>query len=418
MKYLTNIDLSHNELQNAVIQCLTADPTDGQLGQVYFNTTNNRFRSKTSAGWVDVGGNLGYYTAAVATAAKAGLVKSGNDIEVSSDGTVTVKDNSHNHTIANITGLQDKIDDMDAAVSEVAGKAQTLISMIGTAKGLATLDDSGKVPASQLPSFVDDVIEGYYNNGKFYSTKSGTSYTGEITGESGKIYTDLNTNKTYRWSGTVYTPIKGDLALGETETTAYRGDRGKTAYEHSQATHAPVDSEKNTITSIKKNGTAITPDANRAVNIVVPTKTSELENNSGFITEHPNVAVGEQQTVTTTEMSWGGEVDVLVSVGVDDYGHATSRLRSKLKMPSNPVPNNIVKSYKITNPALTTSGGLCTWDVAHNLNDTSPIVAIFDNSTNEQVLADVIIVDANNLKIQMCSNSAIAKDAYRAKVIA
>lgn len=103
----------------------------------------------------------------------------------------------------------------------------------GAKSGVAELDDNGKVPASQLPSYVDDVIEGYYSDGKFY-VESG--HTTEIIGETGKIYIDLSTNKTYRWSGSTYVVISETLALGETSSTAYRGDRGKIAYDHSQTT--------------------------------------------------------------------------------------------------------------------------------------------------------------------------------------
>ena len=105
----------------------------------------------------------------------------------------------------------------------------------GANGGVAELDSNGKVPASQLPSYVDDIIEGYYNttDGKFYKE---STYTTEITPETGKIYVDLSTNKTYRWGGTEYVEISESLALGETDSTAYRGDRGKTAYDHSQLT--------------------------------------------------------------------------------------------------------------------------------------------------------------------------------------
>ena len=89
----------------------------------------------------------------------------------------------------------------------------------------------GKVPASELPSYVDDVIEGYYdeNADKFYED---AQHTTEITPETGKIYVDLTDDKSYRWSGSTYICIGGGLELGETSTTAYRGDRGKTAYDH------------------------------------------------------------------------------------------------------------------------------------------------------------------------------------------
>lgn len=85
----------------------------------------------------------------------------------------------------------------------------------GVANGVATLDSGGKVPSSQLPSYVDDVEE--------YSSLSNFP----ATGESGKIYVDTTTNLSYRWSGSTYVTISSDLALGETSSTAYAGDKGK-----------------------------------------------------------------------------------------------------------------------------------------------------------------------------------------------
>ena len=93
---------------------------------------------------------------------------------------------------------------------------------VGAAGGVASLDAGGVVPSSQLPSYVDDVLE-YPSPGDFPST-----------GEEGKIYVTKDTNLTYRWSGTGYVEISKSLALGETSSTAYRGDRGKAAYDHSQ----------------------------------------------------------------------------------------------------------------------------------------------------------------------------------------
>lgn len=112
----------------------------------------------------------------------------------------------------------------------------------GAANGVAELDSSGKVPAAQLPSYVDDVIEGYLSGGKLYKEQA---HTTEIIGEAGKIYVDLATDKTYRWSGSAYVVISETIALGETSATAFRGDRGKAAYDHSQAAHAPANAEQN-----------------------------------------------------------------------------------------------------------------------------------------------------------------------------
>ena len=117
----------------------------------------------------------------------------------------------------------------------------------GAANGVASLDSSGKVPSSQLPSYVDDVLE--YDGTSNFPT----------TGESGKIYVDTATNKTYRWGGSAYAEISASLALGESADTAYRGDRGVVAYNHSQAAHARTDATLTASSStngyIKINGT-------------------------------------------------------------------------------------------------------------------------------------------------------------------
>lgn len=87
---------------------------------------------------------------------------------------------------------------------------------------------NGTIPASQLPSYVDDVLD-------FPSINDFP-----VVGDAGKIYIDDTTNKTYRWAGSSYVEISsGGVALGETASTAYRGDRGKIAYDHSQTQGNP-----------------------------------------------------------------------------------------------------------------------------------------------------------------------------------
>lgn len=96
-------------------------------------------------------------------------------------------------------------------------------SLKGKANGLAELDADGKVPSAQLPSYVDDVIEGYLYNGKFYKE---SAHTNAISGEGGKIYVDLSTGVTYRWSGSTFVEISKSLAVGTTSGTAYDGAKG------------------------------------------------------------------------------------------------------------------------------------------------------------------------------------------------
>lgn len=82
-------------------------------------------------------------------------------------------------------------------------------------QGVAYLGEDGKIPSSLLPSYVDDVLE--YNSIDNFP----------LIGEGGKIYLDKKTNLAYRWSGTTYVSISSSIALGETSSTAYAGDKGK-----------------------------------------------------------------------------------------------------------------------------------------------------------------------------------------------
>ena len=102
----------------------------------------------------------------------------------------------------------------------------------GVANGIASLDGDGKVPASQLPSYVDDVLEGYYVDETHFAEKYIDDAPVYYTPEKGKIYVDISegtnhSGKTYRWSGTKYAVISETLALGEVTGTAYDGGKGK-----------------------------------------------------------------------------------------------------------------------------------------------------------------------------------------------
>lgn len=271
---------------------------------------------------------------------KLGIVQGGSagDVDIAK-GIITVKDNSHNHIIANVSGLQAALDgkaatediptlatdtknglmsasDFTKLKGVATGANKTVVDStlssssanplsnkaiytelqkyvpttttingvpldggeiiitaedldvipstdVGAANGIASLDENGKVPSSQLPSFVDDVIEGYYYQNKFYTSNL---HTTEIKGESGKIYIDVETSKSYRWSGTMFVEISSSLALGETSSTAFRGDHGKIAYDFAIGEHAPVGAQVNVIESVQVNGAALTI-TNKTVNV-------------------------------------------------------------------------------------------------------------------------------------------------------
>lgn len=387
----------------------------------------------------------------VATSSTLGLVKSGTDITVDTSGNVSVNNNSHKHTVSNISDLtataselnvldgitattqelnytdgvtsniQTQLNsksanghthddryytesEIDTTVSNindsisshtgntsnphsvtkaqvglgnVENKSSTTIrgeitksnvttalgytplnqSLKGSASGLAELDSNGKVPSSQLPSFVDDVVEGYLSGGKFYKE---SAHTTEISGESGKIYIDLPTGKTYRWSGSAFVVISETLALGETSSTAYRGDRGKTAYDHSQSTHARTDATKveasSTNGNIKINGTETAVYTHPSG--TNPHGTTKSDVGLGNVGNFKAVSTVASQGLTETEKA---NARANIGAGTSSFSGSYNDLSNKPTIPTN--------NSQLTNGAgyITSSG------TAKTISDTLPI---------------------------------------------
>ena len=132
----------------------------------------------------------------------------------------------------------DDVDDLNQALDNILVSLENLSDEIDSKasadsviQALSAKADlvNGVVPAAQLPAFVDDVLNGKLINETTFQDENEDIYDPE----SGKIYIDVETNKTYRWSGIKYIVISDSLALGETESTAGRGDYTKAAHDHS-----------------------------------------------------------------------------------------------------------------------------------------------------------------------------------------
>lgn len=218
----------------------------------------------------------------------------------------------------------------------------------GAASGVAELDANGKVPSSQLPSYVDDVLE--------YTAKSSFP----TTGETGKIYVDTTTNLTYRWSGSAYVEISPSLALGTTSSTAYRGDYGNTAYSHatdsSRLTTAQSSglykiattaqghiasvtavaksditglgipgSDTNTHRPIQVNGTQVLGDNTTALNLKAGSNVS-LSNSSGTVTIAATDTTYSAATQSANGLMSSTDKTKLdgIATGANNYTHPTS----------------------------------------------------------------------------------------------
>ena len=101
----------------------------------------------------------------------------------------------------------------DQVILKMNGATVSTVDLGLFADSASGKDEAGKIKSALLPSYVDDIIEGYYNptDGKFYTSKSGSTYSGEITPSAGVIYVDLDTDGSYRWGGSEYVNISNPI---------------------------------------------------------------------------------------------------------------------------------------------------------------------------------------------------------------
>ena len=277
---LVDIDFNQNEAQNIVLQNLGSAPGTPKGGQVYFDTASNKFKGYNGSSWVEldtaytfstgltltgytvtlnqattsalggviVGTNIsvssGVISVADASTSAKGVIEIATDAEAST-GTDTVRAINAKQLATKVTanaaitaGTATKIT-YDAkglvtagtslSASDIPDISATYVpqTAVGAASGVASLDSSGKVPTSQLPSFVDDVVDAYIVSGATALSAgwlSATSGGTALTPETDKIYVIVEPgsayeNKTYRWSGSTYVEISA--APGQaTESTA------------------------------------------------------------------------------------------------------------------------------------------------------------------------------------------------------
>lgn len=195
-----DLDLNQNELQNAVIQNLASAPVNPIAGQVYFNTTDGLQYIFDGTNWIT-----------------GKTYSEGNGIDIT-NGVISIDNTVTAATKCKITysaqGLVTA--GADLAVGDIPDLSATYVatSQLGVSNGVATLDNDGKVPTSQLPSYVDDVIEAYIVSGATALSAGWLSKTdggAALTPETDKIYVVLSAgdyqNKTFRWGGSTYVEI-------------------------------------------------------------------------------------------------------------------------------------------------------------------------------------------------------------------
>ena len=197
-----------------------SDLIDESTANTLINTSISKL-TKASVGLGDVD-NTSDASKPVSTAQKKAIDDAKGEVQGNLDTHTSRTDNPHSVT-------KEQID-----LGNVTNDSQVKRSEMGTANGVATLDGQGHVPTSQLPSYVDDVVDVYatYTEGAAgvltnIEVFSDSGKTQPVTGESGKIYIDVENNYQFRWTGTKYAPVGAPTVIGEVAGTAYDGSKGK-----------------------------------------------------------------------------------------------------------------------------------------------------------------------------------------------
>ena len=378
--FLNNLNLNFNELQNAKIQQLAVDPSGTGLvqGLMWMNTSTEPAQLKYYDGQnIIVVGQINYEDSA-GNIQMDGTASAGTSNTVARGDHVHPSDTSRVEANAPITaGTYPKISydakglvtggaALEAADIPDIGATYVVVSRIGAANGVAGLDETGKVPAAQLPSYVDDVVDAYIVGETPLASDwlSASDGGAALTPESGVIYIVLTEgdyyNKTYRWSGTTYVEISPSVVY-----------TAGTAIEISSANVISA-----TPASASAAGTMSSADFTKLAGIAEgATKVEASETNGNILVD------GEEVTVCT---------------------------------PSSGAANKSTEN----NAQLTPTSGVCTWVVTHNLNTRAVVVDVSQAaSPYNQVYAEVAKTDANNVTISIVSSANIPAGTYTATII-
>lgn len=199
-----------------------------------------------------------------------------NNVTVDAKGRVTSGSN-----VSYLTGIN------SSQVTTALGFTPENSANKGVANGYASLDSGGKVPSAQLPSFVDDVLE-YANLAAFPGT-----------GETAKIYVALDTNKTYRWSGSAYVEISP--SPGSTDSVT----EGST---NLYFTNARARAAISATGSISYNSTT------GVISYTQPTNVSAFTNDSGYITSSALSPYLTSSTAASTYQPLDGDLTAIAGL--------------------------------------------------------------------------------------------------------
>jgi hypothetical protein len=285
------------------------------------------------------------------------------------------------------------------------------LSQKGAANGVAVLDGSGQVPASQLPSYVDDVLEGYYKvaDGKFYKE---AAYTTLIAGETGKIYVSLDTNKTYRWTGTTFVYITSG---------AVDSVNGLTGVVVLNKSHVGLPNVDNTADSAKSVLSATKWTAARNITLSGVTATAQTIDGSGNVTIPVTAVPATLLTGTAAINTTGSAAKLTTARTISATGDGTwnvafdgsANVTSALTLADTGVAAGTYDQVTVDSKGRVTAGGTAvksyttsisgTATVTHNLGTRAVEINMYDTVTFYRVYGRIKISDTAKIDVEFDS---------------
>lgn len=269
-------------------------------------------------------------------------------------------------------------------------------SLKGVAGGVAELDSNGLVPTSQLPSYVDDVIDSYIVSGATALSAGWLSKTdggAALTPETDKIYVVVSSgayqNKTYRWSGSTYVALN-DIGLA-TETAP-----GIIEIATAAEVATGTDDER-AVTPLKLAG-AFT--SYNSATVTLTNKTIDADDNTISNIELDNFKSGVVVDSTTGIAAVSSASDTAIAT---EKAIATALAAKTNKL-------------AVNNTALTPSSGIVTWTVSNTLATADVVAKVVEVSTGDEVGVDISVAAAN-ITVKFNASATVAADTYRLIVV-
>lgn len=390
--YLSDIDLNKNELQNAVIQSLGIAPSSPKAGQVYFNNGGTTASDKglwwyNGTTWVRVGvtydmaaGTVSSNTVPITLTGSDGTTDTvnikgaGGATITQSDGTITITTSDTTYPAGTDAILTAGVNALDRVwpATVLHDYIATAIGGISAMRFKGTVGTGGTV--TNLPTTGVKI-------GDTYMVNSAGTYAGQVC-EVGDLI--IATSTTPAWT-VAQTNINGAItSISGTSPISVTGSGASRTVAH----------ENSGVTAASKGDTSNqTPTWGGTFKV-----TSGTVNATGHMTAFAEHTVKIPNAVATS--SAAGLMSAADKVILDNlYSYGTRR-------------------YSANNPQLTSTGGICTWTVTHNLGqEASPIVQIYEYSSGKQVMAEVTVEGVDEITIKFISSSTIAANTYSVTVV-